>query len=164
MSRWRLLADPGHLFALGGGLGLLPLAPGTFGTLPGFALAAGVRALVLPLPLAGTALALLFGLGIAAAARTARALGAADPGAVVCDEYIAFAGLLLCLPDTLAAQAWAFLLFRLFDATKPFPVSWVDRRVHGGPGIMLDDLLAAGMALLAYAALAALRMPGGPGW
>ena len=160
MSRRALLRSPVHLFSLGGGLGLAPVAPGTFGTLPGFLLAWALRSQ--PAVLQAVLVALLLCLGCWTAARTARALHVADPGAVVCDEFVAFAGLLLCLPADAAAQVWAFLLFRLFDATKPGPVRWADRTVHGGVGIMLDDVLAAGLAWLAWQALRWLHLPGGP--
>ncbi|HJU17057.1 MAG TPA: phosphatidylglycerophosphatase A, partial [Stellaceae bacterium] len=75
------------------------------------------------------------------------------PGAVVIDEV---AGQLLALvpaPRTPAAYALAFLLFRLFDIKKPWPVGWVDRRIGGGFGIMLDDALAAVYAVLAQYAI-----------
>ncbi len=160
MNRWRLLRSPVHFFSLGGGLGLMPFAPGTFGTLPGFALAGLARGLAVPLQ--ALLIALLVMLGIRTATLSARALQVADPGAVVCDEFVAFAGLLLCLPVALSAQVWAFLLFRLFDAVKPFPVSWADRHVHGGLGIMLDDVLAAILAGLVYLGLRWLHLPGGP--
>jgi phosphatidylglycerophosphatase A len=159
-----MLRDPGHALALGGGLGLLPVAPGTFGTLPGFPLALGLRALPAAAQpwLAMAVLAALFLLATRCAGRTAGALGGGDPGSIVCDEYIAFAGLLLVLPCEAATWAWAFLAFRLFDVTKPFPVGWVDRHLHGGIGIMADDVLAAAWAWLLLQGLARLGLPGGP--
>ena len=159
MRQW--LLNPVHAISLGGGLGLMPWAPGTFGTLPGFALAAGLR-LLSPAWFGWLVLAALLGIGTACADYTARQLRQKDPGMIVCDEYLAFAGLLLALPATPVMAAWAFLCFRLFDATKPFPVGWADRRFSGGFGIMFDDVLAAGLAWLAVEGLAALRLPGGP--
>ena len=159
MRHW--LRNPVHAVSLGGGLGLMPWAPGTFGTLPGFALAAGLR-LLSPAWIGWLVLAALLGIGTACADYTARQLQQKDPGMIVCDEYLAFAGLLLALPATPVMAAWAFLCFRLFDATKPFPVGWADRRFSGGFGIMFDDVLAAGLAWLAVEGLAALRLPGGP--
>ena len=116
MRHW--LRNPVHAVSLGGGLGLMPWAPGTFGTLPGFALAAGLR-LLSPAWIGWLVLAALLGIGTACADYTARQLQQKDPGMIVCDEYLAFAGLLLALPATPVMAAWAFLCFRLFDATKP---------------------------------------------
>ena len=163
-ARIPLLRNPVHVFSFGGGLGLLPVAPGTFGTLPGFALALVLRWLA---P-GGSALAAwcllmpLLLLGVWCAGRTAAALRIQDPGAIVCDEYLAFAGLLLLLPFEAWTWAWAFLCFRLFDVTKPFPVGWADRHLHGGLGIMTDDLLAAAWAWCLLQGLAMLDLPGGP--
>ena len=91
------------------------------------------------------ALVVVILVGIWACDRTARDLGNKDPGAIVWDE---FAGLLVTLTGAPAGWAWVlagFVLFRGFDILKPWPISWLDRRVGGGLGIMLDDL-AAGLA------------------
>ncbi len=135
-----------HWLALGLGTGLAPVAPGTMGTLLGF----GLFALLAPLPSLwqGGALLGLFLLGIPVCERAAQALQQEDPGAVVWDEIVAFALVLEGAPRSVAGFALAFVLFRLFDIWKPFPIRWVDRRVRGGWGIMLDDLLAALYALL----------------
>lgn len=161
---WRWLANPIHLVSFGVGLGLAPLAPGTFGTLLGFPLAWALRGFADGRPAAAPWLVLLalLALGTWCAGYTARALGGGDPGAVVCDEYLAFAGLLLAVPAEAWTWGWAFLCFRLFDVTKPPPVSWADRSLKGGIGIMVDDLLAAGWAWLLLRVLAALGLPGGP--
>lgn len=162
--RLRLLRQPVHCVSLGAGLGLIPFAPGTFGTLAGFPLAWALLALGRH---RGPGLAWLvwgglFVLATWCAGRTARALGQQDPGAIVCDEYLAFAALLMLLPREAWTWAWAFLCFRLFDVTKPFPVGWVDARLHGGTGIMADDLLAAAWAWGLLWLLARLALPGGP--
>ena len=165
-TAWTMLLNPVHLISFGGGLGLAPMAPGTFGTLPGFALAAGLLALGQWAPLWVVALVwlLLLALGTWCADVTARALGEQDPGAIVCDEYVAFAGVLLLVAPHWPTWIWAFLCFRLFDVTKPFPVGWADARLHGGIGIMVDDLLAAVWALGLLYLLALLKLPGGPLW
>jgi phosphatidylglycerophosphatase A len=179
-SRFVLLRNPIHFVSLGGGLGLSPWAPGTFGTLPGFLIVALLK--ILLSWCAGSwwmgfgFLILLWGLAIWCAECTARVLGIKDPGAIVCDEYLAFAGLLWLLPEVVspvgmggvwsnqawATAIWAFLLFRLFDITKPFPVSWADQRLQGGLGIMVDDALAAAWAYAAILILQAIHLPGGP--
>lgn len=166
MNRLQLLRDPGHCIALGAGLGLIPVAPGTFGTLPAFLLAwllrQGAAAIGQPIYAAWLLWLLLLPCGIWLAGRCAHALGSQDPAAVVCDEFLAYAGLLLVLPEQPVTLAWSFLLFRLFDATKPWPISWCDGHVHGGLGIMLDDLVAAVFAWGVYQGLAWLQLPGGP--
>ncbi|HNT38368.1 MAG TPA: phosphatidylglycerophosphatase A [Rubrivivax sp.] len=147
-----MLAAPAHLIALGLGSGLAPRAPGTAGTLWAW-LVYLLLAHALP---AGALAALLLAawpLGWWACTRTAQHLGVADPGAIVWDEVAAFWLLLWLLPPAWWVQALAFVLFRLFDALKPGPVGWADRRFKlrpgqaigwaQGAGILLDDLVAA---------------------
>ncbi len=135
-----------HWLALGLGTGLAPVAPGTVGTLVGFVL----FALLWPLPvlLQWGVLLGLFVLGVPVCERAAQDLQQEDPGSVVWDEIVAFALVLEGAPHRVTGFILAFLLFRLFDIWKPFPIRWVDQRVRGGWGIMLDDLLAALYALL----------------
>ncbi|MCB1963228.1 MAG: phosphatidylglycerophosphatase A [Rhodocyclaceae bacterium] len=145
-----LLAHPAHFVALGFGSGLSPKAPGTAGTLAAWLL----------YPLLSVALddrvflfflLAAFAYGIIAAERTGRALGVSDHGAIVWDEMVPFWLVLFFTPPTLAWQLAAFALFRFFDIVKPPPIGWADRRVKGGFGVMLDDLIAAGYALLVLA-------------
>jgi len=94
-------------------------------------------------------LAAAFLLGIWVCARTGRALGVADHGGIVWDEIVAYALVLLFTP---AGGLWivlAFALFRLFDILKPWPIRFFDTRLKNGFGVMFDDLLAAGYAILA---------------
>ena len=132
-----------HWIAFGFGSGLVRWAPGTFGTIAAIPL----YLILAPLPLGGylAALAVVILVGVWACDRTARDLGDQDPGAIVWDE---FAGLLVTLAGAPAGWGWllaGFALFRVFDILKPWPIRWLDRRVTGGLGIMLDDL-AAGFA------------------
>ena len=141
------LKNPYHLLAFGFGSGLAPVAPGTFGTLA----AVPFYLLMAQLPLAGylAVLALVILAGIPICGRTSRDLGVHDHGGIVWDE---FAGFLLTMTAAPLAWQWlvaGFLLFRLFDILKPWPIGWLDRRVGGGLGIMLDDLLAGAFAWLA---------------
>jgi phosphatidylglycerophosphatase A len=94
------------------------------------------------------ALALVFALGWWAARVVAETSGIQDPGAVVVDEIAGQWLVLLAAPFNPAGWFLAFALFRLFDIGKPWPVSWADAHVKGGLGIMLDDILAAGYALV----------------
>jgi phosphatidylglycerophosphatase A len=156
-----LLAHPAHLIALGFGSGLSPRAPGTVGTLW-----AWVSFLVLDRWLDDTqwaiALVLAALIGIWACTVCAQHLGVSDPGAIVWDEIVAFwAVLWLIAPAGWVAQLLAFALFRYFDAAKPGPVGWADRRFKLAPGghigwaqgsgILFDDLVAAACTLLVMA-------------
>jgi phosphatidylglycerophosphatase A len=163
-----MLAHPARWLALGLGSGLSPVAPGTAGTL--WAWAAFIVASHWLGPL-GWGLTILAGLlvGLWACTRTAQHLGVADPSAIVWDEIVAFWVVLwLLTPASAWLQALAFALFRFFDAAKPGPVGWADRRFKLAPGeaigwrqgvgILVDDLVAAACTLFVLAAgLAAWR-------
>ncbi len=143
-----LLARPAHFLALGFGSGLITPAPGTWGTLAALPLAA----LLLWLGVSGEVLALLtlplFLLGIWLCDVTGRALGVADSGHIVWDEIVAMLLVLALVPATPLWWLLAFAAFRLFDIVKPWPIRWLDRHVHGGFGVMLDDAVAALFATL----------------
>ncbi len=145
-----LLARPAHFVALGFGSGLAPVAPGTFGTLAGLALY-WLLALVLP-PLAIAFLAIpLFFVGVWACEATGRDLGVQDHGAMVWDEIVAFLPLAAISSAAWWLQALAFALFRLFDVWKPYPIRDLERHVKGGLGVMVDDIVAAFYAYVAFA-------------
>ena len=144
------LAHPAHFVALGFGLGALPRAPGTFGTLLALPLWWLLGEALEPLALAAL-LAVLFALGVWACAVTGRHLGVADHGAMVWDETVAFLLVLWVVPNAWSWQLAAFVLFRAFDVAKPAPIRQLEARFKGGFGVMFDDLLAAGYTLLALA-------------
>lgn len=149
------LGHPATLLATWFGCGLSPRAPGTVGSLGALPVAALIHATLGPLALALAAL-LAFAIGLWASARYAAADDDKDPSAVVIDEV---AGQWLTLAAVPLAWPWyaaGFVLFRLFDILKPWPVSWADRRLPGAWGIMVDDMLAglyAGAVLLAAGTL-----------
>ena len=151
----QVLRDPVHWLAFGLGSGLLPVAPGTWGSL----LAVGIFWALPPLPLTVMlpALAVVFAFGCVICGTSAQRLGVHDHGGIVFDEIV---GMLLVLCVTPRNPGWtlaAFLLFRFFDVVKPWPIREADHRIPGGLGIMLDDVLAA-----VYAALVvrgALQLP-----
>ena len=159
---WRfLLAHPAHLIALGFGSGLAPWAPGTFGTLWAW-LVYLVAAPLLGEGTRGAVIAAAALVGVWACTVTARDLDQGDPSAIVWDEVIAFWLVLwLVTPSTFAAQAAAFVLFRIFDAAKPGPVAWADQRFKRrrgasivwaqGFGILFDDVVAALCTLVVIA-------------
>lgn len=140
-----LLSWDGFL-ALGFGAGLAPWAPGTFGTLLAVPLVVGLRGL--EPALYGAILLLTFGLGIWACGRVGRRLGAADHGAMVWDEIVGFGLAAALVPLSLPWLAAAFVVFRVLDILKPWPVRWVERRARGGLGVMLDDLVAGALTLV----------------
>ncbi len=125
--------------ALGFGAGLSPRAPGTAGTLVALPLAVLLQPLAWPAQLGVIVLA--FAAGVFLCGRASAELGVADHPAIVWDEIVGYL-LAVCGSAGLAPLALGFLLFRGFDILKPWPISWLDRRVHGGLGIMLDDIVA----------------------
>lgn len=149
------LRDPVLCLALGFGTGLVPRAPGTAGSVLGLGLAVGLAAGGAGIPLyLGVTLALV-ALGVPICAYAGRRLGQHDHPAIVWDELASFPLVLLGLP---AEPGWllaGFVLFRLLDALKPWPIGWLDRRVPGGAGVMADDVAAA---LAACALLHAVRL------
>jgi phosphatidylglycerophosphatase A len=151
---WKfILSRPEYFIAFGFGSGLIPWAPGTFGTLVAFpcfwllhaAGVGGVWLALLCLP--------LFLLGVHVSNMADQALGVHDHGGANFDEVVAMLLILSVTPMHWRAWLLAFVLFRLFDILKPWPISWLDIHVHGGFGVMIDDVAAAlpcmGILLLA---------------
>jgi phosphatidylglycerophosphatase A len=132
--------------------GLLPFSPGTWGSLAALPFAWAIVAAAGKTGLA-IATSALVGIGAWAAKAVIADLGLDDPGAVVVDEVAGQWLVLLAAPRRLWAYALGFVLFRLFDIWKPWPVGWADRHVRGGFGVMLDDLLAAVYAAIVLLAI-----------
>jgi phosphatidylglycerophosphatase A len=141
---------PAHFIALGFGAGVSRFAPGTVGTLVAFPLWWVLRSAYGPLEILAIA-AVLFAIGVWACELTGRHLGVADHGAMCWDEVVAFLAMLALVPDEPWWQVAAFLLFRFFDVVKPPPIRNVEIRLKGGFGVMADDVLAAGYALVVLA-------------
>ena len=148
-QRRALLATPAGWLACGFGSGLAPIAQGTFGSVAAFIPWLALRQL--PLWLYIAVLAIGFAIGVGACTIAGRALGLDDHRSLVWDEFICqWIALLPLGIDTLlppTGLAWwmpiaAFALFRLFDVWKPWPIRWLDRRVKGGFGVMIDDVIA----------------------
>ena len=141
-----------------GGSGYVPIAPGTVGSAVGLAIFVGLRSLERPwVEVAAVALTLVTGAWAATVAETA--LQSKDPGPVVIDEVLGMLVTMLLVPAGVATAVIGFLLFRIFDILKPFPVDRLER-VPRGWGIMLDDLMAGVYANLVLQALIWFR----PGW
>lgn len=152
-QRRALLTHPAGWIACGFGSGLSPIAPGTVGSAA--ALLPWLCLRELAWPWYALALVVAFAIGVWASNIAIPRLRIADPGSIVWDEFvgqwIALAPLLWFGYD----WRWVlggFALFRLFDVWKPWPVSWADRNVKGGLGVMLDDALAGLLAALALVA------------
>jgi phosphatidylglycerophosphatase A len=139
-----------HFIAMGAGAGLIRYAPGTVGTLAAFPLFWLLESLIEPISLL-LVIDVFFILGIWACAVTGRALGSPDHPGMVWDEIVAFMLVLFFTPDDWLWQLAAFLLFRFFDIVKPAPIGYLDSKLKGGLGVMLDDLLAAFYTLLCLA-------------
>jgi len=120
--------------------GYLPKAPGTWGSLLAVGMWYGLRELA-PMPYAAT-VAVLFFIGTLCAGAAEKILDRGDPGIVVIDEIVGQLIALAAAPHHPAAAVAGFLLFRIFDILKPFPAGWLDGHIHGGLGIMLDDVVA----------------------
>lgn len=144
-TRTIALATPTGFLAFGFGSGLSPKAPGTAGTLAALVFAPALVALPLWAGLLVVGLAFLIGCRLCG--ETSRELGVHDHGGIVWDEFVGIWLVLLFVPFELAWWLAAFVVFRFFDILKPWPIRWLDRRVGGGFGIMIDDVLAALFAL-----------------
>ncbi len=147
----RLLRDPVHLLATGFGIGLVPRAPGTAGSV--LALAPLWLMLDLPLILRAVVALAVVALGIWVCGESARRLEVHDHPAIVLDEIAAMLLLSVLLDPDLPMLLTALVLFRVFDIAKPWPIRGVDRAVPGGVGIMLDDVLAAGYTAVCLAVI-----------
>ncbi len=160
-----ILTDPIHFLAFGFGTGLAPVAPGTFGTL------AGIPFFLLlqdfPVAFYVVATAMLFGAGVYLCGDSAKRLGIHDHGGIVWDEIVGYlvtlTPVIAHLPGIERPASWlwgwmaaGFVLFRFFDIAKPPPIRWADSKVHGGFGIMLDDLIAGICAAVLLAVLMAI--------
>ncbi len=144
-------SHPAHFIAFGGGIGVIPFAPGTFGTLLAIPLFHVLQPLLAPWTFLVVIVA-LFWLGVWACAIAGRSLGAADHGGMVWDEVVAFLLVLFFVPAGGYWQAFAFVAFRFFDIFKPPPIRYYDRTLKNGFGVMWDDLIAAAYTLLVLAA------------
>lgn len=142
----KVLTNPLHILAFGFGSGLAPFAPGTFGTL----MAIPLYLLMLKLSLVSYLIfvAIICIAGIWICDKSSKLLGVHDHGGIVWDEFAGFFITMIAAP---AGWIWiviGFLLFRLFDIWKPWPISFLDKKVDGGLGIMIDDVVAGIYALV----------------
>lgn len=152
-----VLRDPVHFLAFGFGVGVSPVAPGTLGSVWGILLAALTAGWGWPVEV-GIALLLCVS-GIYICGESSRRLGVHDHGGIVWDEIAG--AYLICLP---LARSWpwlvaAFIVFRVLDIVKPWPIRELDHRLHGGLGIMLDDIVAGLLGALLLFIASGVLMP-----
>jgi len=145
------LSHPASLIATWFGTGLVPKGGGTSGsffTLPFAWVIHGLWGWQGLIVFAAVA----FGVGVGASNRYMAAGGSHDPNEIVIDEVSGQALLLAALPHSITTYILGFILFRVFDVLKPWPICWCDKHVHGGLGVMFDDILAALYPILLYGA------------
>lgn len=136
---------PAHLPALGFGTGYVPRLPGTAGTLVGVLFYFFMQPLHVTVYLLITSV--LFLAGIWLCGKTSQDLGVHDHSAIVWDEIVGYLVTMMMAPAGWLWMVTGFILFRLFDIWKPWPIAWADRHAKGGLGVMLDDLIAGIYAL-----------------
>ena len=140
------LKNPVHFLAFGFGSGLLPKAPGTAGTV--VAIIPWLWFAQFSLLIYCSLLLLAILLGIYLCEKTSNDLGVHDHSGIVWDEFCGFWLTMIAVPASWQWILAGFVLFRLFDIFKPWPINWLDKSVSGGFGIMVDDLLAGLYALV----------------
>jgi phosphatidylglycerophosphatase A len=128
------------LLSTGFYVGNIPFAPGTFGTLLGLPLCYSLTGLKLPYAIVCTVLFIIVAVWISHIAE--QILKQSDPGCIVIDEIAGIAVTLVGLPFNLTTALIGFIIFRILDISKPFPIRALDKRVSGGMGIVMDDVVA----------------------
>ena len=156
ISKKEILCNPIFLLAFGFGSGFAPKAPGTAGTL----LAVLIHLILVNLPpwIHGTIIFAAFFIGIWVCGRTAEYLGVHDHEGIVWDEFVGYWVMMFLVPSNWLWVSFGFVLFRILDIFKPWPISVVDRQVGGGLGIMLDDLIAGVMGAVCIHAIIVLSV------
>lgn len=140
-SKIQIWQNPWHFLAFGYGTGISPIAPGTVGSLVGLVYYALLAGLGWPLYITVTIVLAIFGIWLCD--KVSQDLGVHDHRGIVWDEIVGVLLTFLFVKPSIANLIIGFLLFRLFDIWKPWPIKWADKSVKGGLGIMLDDILAA---------------------
>lgn len=151
------LNHPAHFLGFGFGSGLIPFMPGTFGSLAAIPLLIAMSYLPLWGYLVVTALSTIVGISICQ--KVTDDLGVHDHGAIVWDEVVGMMIVFIAIPLSWHSVLIGFVLFRIFDIWKPWPISFFDKNVHGGWGIMVDDLIAGLFALIGMHAIYQLVFP-----
>ena len=140
--------NPVHFLAFGLGTGASPYAPGTVGTLLGIPLVYLLSQWPLWIYIIATVVLTLVGIWVCD--KTSKDIGVHDHGGIVIDEVAGYLVTMFTVPVNVWTLVAAFFVFRFFDIIKPWPIGWLDKKVSGGFGIMVDDLLAGvyGLAVM----------------
>lgn len=138
--------NPLHFVTFGFGSGAMPYAPGTFGTLASIPFYLIFSHLVWWQYLIVTIVIALLGMYLCG--RTCKEIGVHDHPGTVFDEFVGFFVTMICAPKGWMWVVLGFVLFRIFDICKPAPIHWIDKNVHAGFGVVLDDILAGVYALI----------------
>ena len=140
------IKNPIHFLALGFGSGLSPKAPGTAGTVAAIPLFLLCSLLPLNAFIAVTVFISLIGIWICD--KASKDAGVHDHGAIVWDEIAGFFVTMIAIPVSVETVLFGFVIFRILDIAKPWPISWFDKKVSGGFGIMIDDIIAGILGLV----------------
>ena len=138
-----VFSNPSLLLATGFGIGLLPIAPGTFGSVLGIVLFLAIAHLYLPIFWLGMIILILFFVSYFAVQSALKIIKRSDPGEIVIDEILGMMLVMMTIPPDPKWIFLAFLLFRIFDILKPWPINQVDSKLKNALGVILDDVLAA---------------------
>lgn len=140
------LTKPSHFLGFGFGSGLIPLMPGTMGSLAAIPLVLMMSYLPLIAYIITTFVAAV--VGILICQKVSDDLGVHDHGSIVWDEIVGMMIVFIAVPISWHSILLGFILFRIFDILKPWPISFFDKNVHGGWGIMVDDIIAGVFSLV----------------
>lgn len=140
------LRNPVHFLALGFGSGLAPKAPGTFGTIAALPIV-WLFSTQLPLSMYIVFTLIISILGVWLCGKTARDMLVHDHSSIVWDEIAGMLITMIAVPVSWQSLLAGFILFRVFDILKPWPISYIDKNMHGGTGIMIDDIVAGFLSL-----------------
>ena len=138
-----VFSNPSLFLATGFGIGLLPIAPGTFGSVLGIVLFLAIAHLYLPIFWLGMIILILFFVSYFAVQSALKIIKRSDPGEIVIDEILGMMLVMMTIPPDPKWIFLAFILFRIFDILKPWPINLVDSKLKNALGVILDDLLAA---------------------
>ena len=138
-----IFSNPSLFLVTGFGIGLLPVAPGTFGSMLGMVLFLALTHLYLPVFWLSLIIVILYFFSYLAVQSALKIIKRPDPGEIVIDEVLGMMLVMMTIPPDPKWAFLAFILFRMFDIIKPWPINQVDNKLKNALGVMLDDFIAA---------------------
>ena len=138
-----IFSNPSLFLVTGFGIGLLPVAPGTFGSMLGMVLFLALAHLYLPVFWLSLIIVILYFFSYLAVQSALKIIKRPDPGEIVIDEVLGMMLVMMTIPPDPKWAFLAFILFRMFDIIKPWPINQVDNKLKNALGVMLDDFIAA---------------------